>query len=368
MEMRKQYHGLDVVKFFLAVLVAERHVVQIFFDASSKWRVLLNNWMSNLAVPVFFIIAGFFLFQKTEVPAAGRQADRQNAGENGLMDDGHDIGEGRKRVYRYCGRILRMYLIWSLIYLPIDLYNWYHGERIIGEGVLGWLHSFLFCSTIPQLWYLPALALASFLVWAAYSRGIKPWQILAAGAVLLICGYLGDNWYYNQNFPQKLQELLALYRSVFLTPRNGVFYGIFYVALGLFVAKTTWRLPFWGASAGFLFFFWCMYREVMKISDPGSNTNFVLFAAPAAYCLFTAASAVNWKPRKVYERLRGMSQWIYLSHFYFFYFLNWLRPWNPVPFNSKTVTVMILVQVLLFSWCMVRLSETAAGNWLKKLI
>lgn len=368
METKKQYNGLDVVKFFLAVLVAERHVVQIFFDASSKWRVLLNNWMSNLAVPVFFIIAGFFLFQKVDVSAAGRQTAGQNVSGGRNAGSRNGINEGSDRVYRYCGRILRMYLLWSLIYLPIDLHNWYYGERLIGEGILSWLHSFLFCSTIPQLWYLPALALASFLVWSAYSRGVKPWQILAVGAALLICGYLGDNWYYNQNFPQKLQELLALYRRIFLTPRNGVFYGIFYVALGLFMAKTTWRLPFWSASAGFLFFFWCMYREVMKISDAGSNTNFVLFAAPAAYCLFTAASAVNWKPRKIYARLRGMSEWIYLSHFYFFYFLVWLRPWNPVPFDSKTVTVMIIVPVLLFSWCMVCLSETKAGRWLKKLI
>lgn len=348
METKKQYPGLDVLKFFLAVLVAERHVVQIFFDVSSKWRILLNNWMSNLAVPVFFITAGFFLFRK--------------------LEGGTEREKDRKVVFRYCGRILRMYVIWSILYLPVDWYNWYHGERIVRDGILSWLHAFLFCSTIPQLWYLPALALACLLVWFAWAREMKIWQIVLVGAVLLLCGYLGDNWYYNQRFPQGLQELLALYRKGFLTPRNGIFYGIFYVSLGLLLAKTRRHLPLWGASAGFLFFFWCMYREVIKISDAGSNTNFVLFAAPAAYCLFAAAAAVKWKPRRAYQRLRGMSEWIYLSHFYFFYLLNWLRPWNPIPFNSKTVTVMILVPVIVCAWCLVRLSETQAGAWLKKLI
>lgn len=367
METKKQYNGLDVVKFALSLLVAQRHVVQIFFDASSPWRILLNNWMSNLAVPVFFITAGFFLFRKLDGGGSDQgcsaAADRaRGAGRSRRCSGDHSI------VFRYCGRILRMYVIWSVLYLPIDLYNWYHGERNVREGVISWLHSFLFCSTIPQLWYLPALALACFLVWFAWARGMKPWMIVLAGAVLLVCGYLADNWYYNQQFPQALQTLMAIYRKVFLTSRNGIFYGVFYVALGLLLARTGCRLPFWGASAGFLFFFWCMYREVVKISDAGSNTNLVLFAAPAAYCLFAAAAAAGGKPRKLYPRLRGMSEWIYLSHFYFFYFLNWLRPWNPVPYNSRTVTAMILIPTVIFAWCMVRLSETQAGGWLKKLI
>lgn len=350
METRKQYNGLDVVKFFLAVLVAQRHVVQIFFGADSKWRILLNNWLSNLAVPVFFIIAGFFLFRKLDGPKAGNRKQNSHI------------------VFRYCGRILKMYLIWSVLYLPVDWYNWYHGERIVKDGILSWLHSFLVCSTIPQLWYLPALALACFLVWFAYDSGMKQWQILMAGACFLALGYLADNWYYNQRFPAVVQELLAGYRSWFVTPRNGIFYGVFYVALGLHFAKSGRRLPVWSAVIGFLFFLWCMYQEVMKISDAGSNTNFVLFAAPAAYCLFTAASGVDWKNRKLYGRLRGMSEWIYLAHFYFFYFLTWLRPWNPVPFTSKTVTVMMIAPVLLFAWCMVRLSEAKGGKWLKNLI
>lgn len=347
METKKQYYGLDVVKFFLAVLVAERHVVQIYFGASSKWRILLNNWLSNLAVPMFFTIAGFFLFQKLE---------------SGKWE------ENKKQVFRYCRRILSMYVIWTILYLPTDIQNWGGYRNLTKSQLLSWVQSFFFCSTIPQLWYLPALALACFLVWLAWEKGMKLWQILAVGAVLLLCGYLMDNWYYNCRFPEALQRLVLGYRKLFLTFRNGIFYGIFYVALGLLFAKTTWRPPFWCASFGFVFFVWCMYLEVMKITDAGSNTNFVFFAAPAAYCLFTAASAVTGKSRRLYVRLRSMSEWIYLSHFYFFYILGWTARWNPVPFTSKSVTVMILGAVLLFSAAMVFWSERKSGSWLRKLI
>lgn len=345
MAEKKQYNGLDVVKFFMALLVAQRHVVQIFFGVDSKWRIIIGNWLSNLAVPVFFIIAGFFLFRKVNSERSDERV-----------------------VYRYCWRVLRLYLIWTALYLPLDWYNWYHGDRDIAKGVLSWLHSFFFCSSTVQLWYLPALCVACFLVWQAYRRGMRQWQILLIGALFLAVGIIGDNWYFNQRLPQWAQEVLRVYWRYFITFRNGVFYGFFYVALGLHFAKRERQIPFGAAAAGFVIAFVGMFAEVWHFTNAGSNTNFVICAAPAAYFLFAAASAVTWQDRKLYPRLRGMSEWIYLSHFYFFYFINWLRPWNPIPYTSKTVTVMIMVPLVAFAWAMVRLSETGRGYWLRRLI
>lgn len=380
METKKQYNGLDVTKFILALLVAQRHIIQIFFEADSRWRILIGNWLSNLAVPVFFITAGFFLFRKVEAQKAEiREMEVRKAGTRKAAISGSEIQasgampsravrRGSRIVYQYCLRILRMYVIWSILYLPVDLRNWYYGTRDVKEGVLSYLQSFFFCSTIPQLWYLPALGLACLLVWLAYSKGMKVWQILAVGFCLLLMGYLTDNWYYNRRFPEAVKQVVALYRRYFITPRNGIFYGCFYVAVGLAFARMKRRIPFLPAAAGFCFFLWCMYREVMRCTDAGSNTNFMIFAAPAAVCLFAAAAAVDWKDRPLYRRLRGMSEWIYLSHFYFFQFLVWLRPWNPVPFTGTTVTVMIMVPMLVCCWGLVRLSETRQGAWLKMLI
>ena len=197
MEKRRQYPGLDVVKFFLALLVAERHVIQIFFVEGSRWHVLIGSWLSNLGVPVFFTISGFLLFQK--------------------VDGGHpDPGVIR----RFCTRSLKLYVIWSGLYLVTDWYNWYHGSRDVAEGITTYLRRFVFDSTIPQLWYLPALALAGFLVWAAYVKGMRLWQILAVGAVLLTIGCLGDNWYFNQRLPMIFQNALQVYWRLFITLRS----------------------------------------------------------------------------------------------------------------------------------------------------
>lgn len=343
---KKVYNGLDVVKFILALLIAQRHIVQIYFGTDSKWRILIGNWLSNLGVPVFFTIAGFFLFCKLR-------------GKPHLDN---------VQVRRYCGRILRLYVTWSVLYLPIDWYIWYHGERDVAAGLLDWLHKFVFCSSIVQLWYLPALALACWLVWKAYQLSLHPLLILAAGAVFLAIGVIGDNWYFNQRLPEWAFNLLWYYLQVFVTLRNGIFYGLFYVALGLCLALYRPRVPLGLSLIGFLVSFAGMFAEVWHFTDPTSYTNFVIGAAPSALFLFLFASALPLKNRPVYRRLRGMSEWIYLSHFYFFYFLGWLRPWIPVLFTSKTVTLMIMIPLLIFAWAMTRLSETEKGRWLRMLV
>jgi len=95
----------------------------------------------------------------------------------------------------------------------------------------------------------------------------------------------------------------------------------------------------------------------------------MLFSAvPAVVCLFMAAAAVEWKDRKLYPRLRMMSEWIYLAHVYFFYFFAWTLPWNPVPANNKTVMAMIMGAVLIFAWAMTRLSERKYFRWLKFMV
>lgn len=267
-------------------------------------------------------------------------------------------------IKKYSLKIIRMYLVWSVIYWPINWYDWYHGETGITEALLQYLQSFFFSSSIAQLWYLPALLTACLLVWFVYTRGMKIWMILIVSFGLLLIGYVGDNWYLNEMLPHSMYLKLLAYNKYFLTMRNGLFYGTFYVAAGLWFAKHPQRLPLWASIAGMVLFAGLMYQEVVHIQ----NTNIILSAVPAVCCLFMAASAVSGKPRPLYTRMRVMSEWIYLSHFYFFYLFSWTLPWNPVPANNKSVLIMILCMTILFSWLMTRLSETRKYGWLNKLI
>jgi serine/alanine racemase len=326
----------------MALLVAQRHIIQIFFQENSRWRVIVGSWLSNLPVPVFFTIAGFFLFRKLD-----------------------DAKPDNRIIRRYSGRIFRLYLIWSILYLPIDIYNWSHEpDHSIWTGIPRYLHRFLFDSTIPQLWYLPALGVACVIVWFLYTHGVKIHWLLSGGLLLFIGGCIGNNWMFNQQLPLKIQSALKLYARYFLTMRNGIFYGVFFLALGLALSRIKWRPPFAVSVAGSILCLAATYWESTHFEE----VNFVFMTAPAAYFLFVTAEAIRLPDWKIFPRMRGMSEWIYFMHFYFFHFLVWTRKWNPIPFSSKSITVMIQVSVLLFAWLMVRLSETERGRWLKYLI
>ena len=48
MNEKKQYCGLDLLKFIMAVLVAARHMIQVFYPPESRWRLVIGSWLSNL--------------------------------------------------------------------------------------------------------------------------------------------------------------------------------------------------------------------------------------------------------------------------------------------------------------------------------
>ena len=343
MSKKKQYCGLDLLKFIMAVLVAARHMIQVFYPAESRWRVLIGSWLSNLAVPIFFIIAGFLLFRK--IPETNKKS-------------------GWSVVGRYVWRIVKMYLIWCVLYWPIDIYNWYHGTATIKETIKAYIHSFFVSSTIAQLWYLPALALAVLIVWICYRIGLKIWLLLILTGALFVFGCICDNWYFTERAPMKIQEFVWWYAPKFVTMRNGLFYGSFYLAVGLWFSRKKRQLPFLlslGLSAAFLFL---MYKEVSVCF----NTNMVFSAAPAAIFLTETFMRFQGASLRFFTLLREMSEWVYLSHFYFFYFFSWTTKRNPLPLTEKNIALCIFVPMLFFALLMSLWSHRESGKWIRGLI
>ena len=290
MNEKKQYCGLDLLKFIMAVLVAARHMIQVFYPAESRWRLIIGSWLSNLAVPVFFIIAGFLLFRK--IPDTDKKS-------------------GWPVVGRYAWRIVKLYLLWCVIYWPIDIFNWYHGTATIMETLKAYVHSFFFSSTIAQLWYLPALAVAALIVWTGYRAGLKIWMLLVLAGALFVFGCICDNWYFTERAPMKIQEFVWWYAPKFVTMRNGLFYGSFYLALGLWFSRKTWCMPVLLSLGGSVLFLALMYKEVATCF----NTNMVFTAAPAAVCLTELAMRFRGGYSRFFVTLREMSEWVYFSHF-----------------------------------------------------
>lgn len=134
--MRKQYSGIDVAKLICALMVIAIHT-QPF--SHHVWLDRGAGIITRLAVPFFFVTTGFFL-------------DFSNT----------------KKVMKYIVRLIVLYAIWTIIYLPFSSIS---VKKLLLTGI------------VEHLWYLPAAIIAVFLTWLV---GTPRKSIVISGALMII--------------------------------------------------------------------------------------------------------------------------------------------------------------------------------------
>ena len=86
---------------------------------TTEWKL---GGLVRAAVPYFFIVSGYFLFRKLN----GHQKD--------------DL----KTIRRWIFRILKMYLIWTAIYLPFTIYGFIQDDLSLKQGIFVFGRNLLF--------------------------------------------------------------------------------------------------------------------------------------------------------------------------------------------------------------------------------
>ena len=100
----QKYNSIDLFRFICAIFVVMIHV-NPFGNANRNiiFKYLdfgITQYLSRLAVPFFFITSGFFLYRKT-------------------VYSSFSFNNSKK----YIRRILKLYILWSIIYLPLTIYD-----------------------------------------------------------------------------------------------------------------------------------------------------------------------------------------------------------------------------------------------------
>lgn len=201
MEQQKKYFpGLDYLKVILAMLVVMRHACQYFLPTESIFYILNVNILSTCAVPCFFVISGYLFFSK------------ENAS-----------------IKKQCIRLFRLYLVWTLLYLPLNV------SLILKQKltVVEFIKNFLFSGSYYHLWFLPSLIVALFLNWLFRNRNII--FVCICFSFLFIIALLSEP--YNFLLSEKINYLFKLYSSLFITFRNGLFFGSIYVFIGKVLSR-----------------------------------------------------------------------------------------------------------------------------------
>ena len=195
--------GADLLKFLLSLVVVWIHT------GNNDLNGLLN-W----AVHIFFFLSGFFLFGKIIYAHACTS----------------------EVISKWLRKTLRMYLVWTAIYLPFAIIGFASEGMPFVKAVAVYLRNVVFVGENYlswPLWYLLGLLQAGVVIWCAQRIHVPFWGLCAVAALLFCLPYL-------IHF-----EETGIYHKVFVNTRNGFFIGFPCMVMGgifrkLFPGITGW--------------------------------------------------------------------------------------------------------------------------------
>ena len=293
--MKRQYASIDIARYVSALLVVCIHTFP-FLEISETFNTYFIHTVCRLAVPFFFTTSGFFFF---------RNYDSEN----------EDLNETRLK--KALIRLFRIYLIWTILYLPYTIFDYTHTGFHI-KYLFTYVRDFIFNGSYYHLWFLPALMLADVIVYYLYKKKGLNFTLLIT-LILYFVGYLINVYTPIWESIPGISFFFGFFTKTLSTARNGIFFGPMFIAIGLLLSRTR-RLPKKVSLLGFLIsfvFLFCevaLYRHFNILRD---LTSMYICLVPAVYFLVNYLLKVNIPYRKMFTILRHDSLMIYTSHILF---------------------------------------------------
>jgi O-antigen/teichoic acid export membrane protein len=205
---------IDLCRLLMAIFVVGIHTsLAVGWSGPNMPEALLKATIFRTAVPFFFLCTAYFTYDK-------------------FKRSGNDPRVFFKASLRY----LILYLFWTLLYLPFKIYSIYQNEGTVAWEFWKWfLQNFFFLSPMTPLWYVRACCVGLFIFGLLLKCKVKPEILLPLALLLYIVGAFGSTY---MNFlPPAIFDFVILYNSVFLTTTNFVFFGFFFMDVGLCIYR-----------------------------------------------------------------------------------------------------------------------------------
>lgn len=272
--------SVDYIKLLMSFMVVAIHT-RPFEEFNNTTLDCLFDSVVNVAVPYFFIASGFFLFRSVTNPLTG---------------------EGKNRCRKYIKKIIRLYCVWTILYLPLSIYGFYAGNLPFGTSILLFLRNFLFVGENYYswpLWYLLGLIVAVGIIYLLLLRRVNVYCVFLIALLAGIAGAMIEYLYGSCSLGS-----IDLYYKVFATTRNGFFVGFLCVTLGMLTAydkiKTHMILLWFMLISGLI----------------GSYYHVWLSPVLSAFALFAIIIRCDFGGVEAAKFFRSMSVIIYFIHMF----------------------------------------------------
>ena len=300
-ENKLNYQNLDILKYISAILIMILHL-RPFINFSDQLDLAFNNIITRICVPIFFIITGYFV------------AKKESKRENYIND--------------YIKKTIPLYLVWSLLYLPVIIGTIIQYLQTINEYIskinialpllivisilllpIIILIALCYTGIYYHLWYFPAI-IFSLLVLKKWKNKFNIKYLLIISFILLLFG--ATETYYGI-LPLSIKELLSYYYNIFFTTRNFLFFGLFYVVLGYFIGTKEKAYSKYCFAKLIISFFLLTFEAILLHDIDRLNSNILLSCVPLTYYLFISTIYIT-NNMKLKFQFGNYSKYYYLIH------------------------------------------------------
>ena len=315
---------VGIYKFILALLVVAIHVEPFSGDLA----FYLNNCLARIAVPSFFVLTAYFLFDK-------------------LLRSNWDV----KIFWNNEKHLAKYYGIWLLFHSPIFLsrlwetatdmpnYIWLVFQAITLKGVYG------------ALWFLPATMMAIALV---YFIGKKwgPYPCLVISFPFFFFAALETEYYTLIKDFVWMESINQGLIAVFGWLANGLTFGFFFCSIGFYIAytkekKRTLSIDLIKATLAIVLLF--VETTIIRDYKLGVSYGAMLFLIPTVYyivqILLHLPTTSNEAFIKKTRFLQNLSLLIYPMHFAIMEIMEYLLRNNKF-YMSNTVLQYFIVSLI----------------------
>lgn len=287
---KRTYKGVDILKLFFALCVFYLHAP---LYAGEFYQIYAKPIICRLAVPYFFVASGYFYGKKLYTSVDQIATIQRN----------------------YTVRLLEKLIFFepfSIVYFFIDFLI---DGKSIAFSVRRSVQNILFYPR-GALWYIQAVIVAILLLGILIKRQKEKW-IIPVGIPLYMFALIANRYHFLVE-GHSLEKLIRVYRTIFLSERNGLFWGFLFVGIGILLSRKqqfidTHKKPltvlFWLSLA-------CYIGEVILIKDyPGAGDQGLFITHLAIVPLLFIVSTYIQIPSNIETKLaRDLSVSIYLLH------------------------------------------------------
>jgi surface polysaccharide O-acyltransferase-like enzyme len=318
----------------MAIFVIAVHT-QPFENVKSPVFLSIYNIIVSTAVPFFFMSSGFLVFNKIK-----------NTGNI-------------KKIWDYLIKLIKLYLIWTLIYMPLTLYDYVNNNRPLIVDIFLFIRGTFFTGEHFNswiLWYLLSLIYSMLSIGILLKFKVKIRIIYFISLLVFVFANIMTIWANKFDvLHPSVQEIMKYYSLIFVNGRLCT--GMFYVVTGIIISKYKYDISIL-ISIGIMLFVGNVFIQELYSSIGIAVYSIIIF-------LLIVSAQIG--DNAIFEKLRKASTIFYFTHMIFWsiYTIIILKTPNCYGFDSFIVS---LICCIIASIVLIELKKHKKFNWLKHII